>query len=66
MDISSASYIKDRNDDGTIIDGSDNIAIIATINGIAGYCVPLDNTNRHYKEIMAQVAAGDLTIAEAE
>ena len=65
MDISSATYIKQRNDDGTIDDSSDNIGILAVINGITS-CVPLNSTNRHYKEIMAQVAAGDLTIAEAE
>ena len=28
--------------------------------------VPLDPNNRHYKEIMRQVDAGELTIADAE
>ncbi len=28
--------------------------------------VPMDPANRHYAEIMRQVAAGDLTIADAE
>ncbi len=28
--------------------------------------VPLDPGNRHYAEIMRQVAAGDLTIADAD
>ena len=28
--------------------------------------VPLDPDNRHYAEIMRQVAAGDLTIADAD
>jgi len=28
--------------------------------------VPLDPDNRHYAEIMRQVAAGDLTIEEAD
>jgi hypothetical protein len=29
-------------------------------------CVPLDPNNRHYAEILRQVAAGDLTIADAD
>ena len=28
--------------------------------------VPMDPANRHYAEIMRQVAAGDLTIADAD
>jgi hypothetical protein len=28
--------------------------------------VPLDPANRHYAELMRQVAAGDLTIADAD
>ena len=28
--------------------------------------VPMDPANRHYDEIMRQVAAGDLTIADAD
>jgi hypothetical protein len=28
--------------------------------------VPLDPANRHYAEIMLQVAAGELTIADAD
>ena len=28
--------------------------------------VPMDPANRHYDEIMKQVAAGDLTIADAD
>ena len=40
-------------------------AIIATINGVQ--CnVPLSPGNRHYDEIMRQVEAGTLTIADAE
>ena len=42
-----------------------NDSIAATIDGIE-YSVPLDPDNRHYAEIMKQVAAGDLTIADAE
>jgi len=44
---------------------SENTAITATIDGIQ-MSVPLDPANRHYAEIMRQVEAGTLTIAEAE
>ena len=39
-------------------------SIQATIDGIQ-MSVPLDPANRHYAEIMRQVEAGTLTIAEA-
>ena len=39
--------------------------IKATIDGIE-MSVPLAPGNRHYDEIMRQVAAGDLTIADAD
>jgi hypothetical protein len=45
------------------IDGT-NCAINAIIDGIQ-MSVPLDPANRHYAEIMRQVEAGTLTIAEA-
>ena len=54
--ITSAQYVA--------FDG-DNISIDATIDGIEMH-VPLDPANRHYDEIMRQVAAGTLTIADAE
>jgi hypothetical protein len=41
------------------------VSIGATIDGVE-MDVPLDPANRHYDEIMRQVAAGDLTIADAE
>ena len=41
-----------------------NTAVIATINGET-MTVPLDPANRHYTEILRQVAAGDLTILYA-
>ena len=44
---------------------NDNAIIKATINGTEMF-VPLDPANRHYAEIMRQVEAGELTIAEAE
>jgi hypothetical protein len=39
--------------------------IKATIDGTEMF-VPLDPANRHYEEIMRQVAAGELTIADAD
>jgi len=42
-----------------------NTSIQATIDGIE-MSVPLDPANRHYAEIMRQVEAGTLVIAEAE
>ena len=43
----------------------ENTGILATIDGTE-MSVPLDPANRHYAEIMRQVEAGTLTIAEAE
>jgi hypothetical protein len=45
-------------------DGSNN-GIQATIDG-QEMSVPLDPANRHYAEILKQVEAGTLTIADAE
>ena len=42
-----------------------NSSIIAVIDGIT-MSVPLDPANRHYAEILRQVAAGELTIADAD
>jgi hypothetical protein len=58
MDITSAQYIRNRDD-------TDNIAIAATVNG-QDMEVPIDPANRHYAEILRQVDAGTLTIAEAD
>ena len=46
------------------IDGT-NVSIIVVIDGITS-SVPLDPANRHYDEIMRQVKAGTLTIADAD
>ena len=46
------------------IDGGDKF-ISATIDGV-GMFVPLDPANRHYAEIMKQVEAGTMAIAEAD
>jgi hypothetical protein len=42
-----------------------HLSIQATIDGEA-VSVPLDPNNRHYAEILKQVADGDLTIADAD
>ena len=57
MNITSAQYIVN-------IKGN-NAAIKATIDGVE-MTVPLDPANRHYAEIMRQVEAGELTIADAD
>jgi hypothetical protein len=44
---------------------SDNQEIIATIDG-EQVTVPVQSGNRHYDEIMRQVAAGTLTIQDAD
>jgi len=46
-------------------DGTENDAVNATIDGVE-MSVPLDPANRHYAEIMRQVEAGELTIADAD
>ena len=57
MNITSAQYNAD-------MDGN-NSGIQATIDGQEMF-VPLDPANRHYAEILKQVEAGTLTIADAE
>jgi hypothetical protein len=56
MNITTAQYVAE--------DGA-NIDIQATIDGQEMF-VPLDPANRHYAEILKQVEAGTLTIADAE
>ena len=56
MQITSAQYV---DFDGT------NVSIQATIDG-QEMSVPLDPANRHYAEILKQVAAGTLTIQDAD
>jgi hypothetical protein len=57
MNITSAQY-------QVGIDGN-NCAVRAVIDG-ATLSVPLDPANRHYAEILKLVAAGTLTIQDAE
>ena len=56
MNITSAQYVKNYEDVVT--------QVKATIDGEVLH-VPLDPANRHYAEIMRQVDAGELTIADA-
>ena len=57
MIISSTQYIADNS--------NTNIGIAAVIDN-DNVNVPLDPANRHYAEIMRQVDAGELTIADAD
>ena len=57
MNITSAQYINDFNDNKS--------SIKTTIDGTEMF-VPLDPDNRHYAEILRQVADGTLTIADAD
>ena len=57
MTVTSAQYVQGHN--------NTNNGVKATIDGVS-YIVPLDPANRHYAEIMRQVDAGELTIADAE
>ncbi len=56
MNITSAQYVAPE---------GVNDSIKATIDGVE-MSVPLDPANRHYTEIMRQVEAGELTIADAD
>ena len=57
MNITSAKYIKD--------DMSDKIVIKAIIDGLELF-ISTNPDNRHYAEIMKQVAEGTLTIEDAD
>jgi hypothetical protein len=57
MNITEARYLVDE-------DGN-NCAVFCVIDGVMN-SVPLAEGNRHYAEIMRQVDAGTLTIADAE
>lgn len=59
MEITNARYIVD------VVLSNEKIAINCTIDG-EHHSVPLKPGNRHYDEIMRQVEAGTLTIADAE
>ena len=57
MNITSAQYIADLS--------GNNCTIKATINGTEMF-LPISSSNRHYVELIRQVEAGELTIADAE
>ena len=57
MEIKNAKYVADLS--------GENNTIEATIDGVHS-TVPLDPANRHYAEILKQVEAGTLTIADAD
>jgi len=61
MNITDAKYLYHTNDEETI-----KVAISATIDGENITVAVNAEGNRHYNEIMRQVEAGTLTIAEAE
>ncbi len=70
LNISSAKYVKDQetqviNEENVYVSVGDNVAVDVVIDGET-MRVPLDTANRHYEEILRQVDAGGLTIAEAE
>jgi hypothetical protein len=56
MNITSAQY--------NSLDG-ENVSIQVVIDGVS-LSVPMNPANRHYAEIMRQVEAGELTIADAD
>ena len=68
MNITSAQYVKEKSFDvetnQDVLIG-ENKKIRATIDGIE-WQVPLEPQNTHYAEIMRQVDAGTLTIADAD
>ena len=59
MDITNAKYVETDNG------GSIYVSIKATIDGTS-YSVPTSVGNTYYDEILRQVAAGTLTIADAD
>lgn len=59
MNITSAQWVTDN------ITNETEISIMATIDGEL-WNVPKDINNSHYAEIMRQVEAGTLTIADAD
>jgi len=58
MNIQSAQYVNDEN-------GQQSNVLKCVIDEINMW-VPIDPANRHYEEIMRQVAAGTLTIQDAD
>ncbi len=63
MNITSAQY---KSLENPISNVTENIAITITLADGQVWQVPLSTNNSMYNEIMRQVAAGDLTIADAD
>ena len=57
LNITSAKYVRGLS--------GELISVMIVVDGET-MGVPMDPANRHYAEIMRQVAAGDLTIADAD
>ena len=69
MNITKAKYFQDEIYDAvtdSISLSGTNKGIHATISGKENLAVPLDPANSDYTEIMRQVEAGTLTIADAD
>lgn len=58
MKIENAQYKTDMS-------GKNNATVLATISGTKCF-IPMDENNRHYQEILKQVAEGTLTIKDAD
>lgn len=63
MSITSAKYIRPKDEEGNFIGENDSILIVE--DGVKKF-VPLSEGNQHYQKIMEMVDAGDLTIADAD
>ena len=63
MIITSAQYTKAQDLEGNPT--GDNLGIVIVVDGVTSH-VPIDPANTHYAEIVRQVAAGELTIEEAD
>jgi len=59
MNIQTAQYLFDT-------EKNENYCIKVVLTNNKNLAVPIDTNNRHYAEIMRQVDAGELTIADAE
>ena len=58
MNISNTQYVENK--------AGNKIAVLCTIDGQEFLHVPMDTANKHYTEILKQVADGDITIADAD
>tara|TARA_R100001163_G_C4988856_1_gene142197 strand:- start:497 stop:703 length:207 start_codon:yes stop_codon:yes gene_type:complete len=68
MVIINAKYFQEiiiNEDNGSVSSDGVNQGVVASIDGVTMH-VPIDPANRHYAEILRQVAAGTLTIADAD